>query len=88
MCRVAGIVEGLLQPDVRWVDENGGSRRWPHTGLATRHRFDRDSSPNTSRYFWRTNKPMHTTPADQPLTLQFNEAKEYAANLEAHGHKN
>jgi superfamily I DNA and/or RNA helicase len=24
--RVAGIVEGLLQPDVRWVDDKGGSR--------------------------------------------------------------
>jgi len=34
-----------------------------------------------------TNKPMYTTPADTPLTMKFNEAKEYAAKLDAHGHK-
>ena len=34
-----------------------------------------------------TNKPMYTTPADASLTMTFNEAKEYAARLDAHGHK-
>ena len=34
-----------------------------------------------------TNKPMYATPADASLTMKFNEAKEYAATLDAHGHK-
>jgi hypothetical protein len=34
-----------------------------------------------------TSKPMYATPADAPLTMKFNEAKGYAAKLEAHGHK-
>ncbi len=34
-----------------------------------------------------TNKPMYATPADASLTMTFNEAKEYAAKLDAHGHK-
>jgi hypothetical protein len=34
-----------------------------------------------------TNKPMYATPADAPLTMKFNEAKEYATKLDAHGHK-
>jgi hypothetical protein len=34
-----------------------------------------------------TNKPMYVTPADAPLTYTFNQAKEYAANLDANGHK-
>jgi hypothetical protein len=34
-----------------------------------------------------THKPMYTTPADAPLTPTFNVAKEYAAKLDAHGHK-
>ena len=34
-----------------------------------------------------TNKPMYATPADAPLTYTFNQAKEYAANLDANGHK-
>ncbi len=34
-----------------------------------------------------TNKPMYATPADASLTMKFNEAKEYAAKLDAHGHK-
>jgi Protein of unknown function (DUF1566) len=34
-----------------------------------------------------TDKPMYATPADAPLTMKFNEAKGYAAKLEAHGHK-
>ena len=34
-----------------------------------------------------TNKPMYVTPADASLTMTFNEAKEYAARLDAHGHK-
>jgi hypothetical protein len=33
-----------------------------------------------------TNKPMYATPADA-LTMTFNEAKEYAAKLDAHGHQ-
>ena len=32
-----------------------------------------------------TNKPMYATPADAPLTMKFNQAKEYAAKLNAHG---
>ena len=34
-----------------------------------------------------TKKPMYATPADAPLTMTFNEAKKYAAKLDAHGHK-
>ena len=34
-----------------------------------------------------TNKPMYATPADAPLTMTFNEATEYAAKLDAHGHR-
>src|SRR5271163_4912245 len=34
-----------------------------------------------------TNKPMYATPADASLTMTFNEATEYAAKLDAHGHK-
>ncbi len=34
-----------------------------------------------------TNKPMYATPADASLTMTFNEAKEYAARIDAHGHK-
>jgi hypothetical protein len=34
-----------------------------------------------------TNKPMYVTPADASLTMKFNEAQEYAAKLDAHGHK-
>jgi hypothetical protein len=34
-----------------------------------------------------TNKPMYATPADAPLTMKFNEAQEYAARFDAHGHK-
>ena len=34
-----------------------------------------------------TNKPMYATPADASLTMKFNEAQEYAAKLDAHGHK-
>ena len=33
-----------------------------------------------------TNKPMYTTPADAPLTYNFNQAQKYAAKLDAHGH--
>jgi len=33
-----------------------------------------------------TRKPMYVTPADAPLSYTFNEAKEYAAKLYAHGH--
>jgi len=33
-----------------------------------------------------TNKPMYATPADASLTMTFNEAKEYAAKLDAHSH--
>ena len=32
-----------------------------------------------------TNRPMYATPADASLTMQFNEAQEYAAKLNAHG---
>jgi len=34
-----------------------------------------------------TNQPMYAMPADASLTMTFNEAKEYAAKLDAHGHK-
>src|SRR5580704_12929695 len=34
-----------------------------------------------------TNKPMYATPADVPPTMTFNQATEYAAHLDAHGHK-
>jgi len=34
-----------------------------------------------------TNKPMYATPADAPLTMVFNKATEYAAQLDAHGHQ-
>ena len=34
-----------------------------------------------------TNKPMYATSADASLTMKFNEAQEYAAKLDAHGHK-
>jgi Protein of unknown function (DUF1566) len=34
-----------------------------------------------------TNKPMYTTPADASLTMTFNDAQKYAANLDAHGHQ-
>ena len=34
-----------------------------------------------------TNKPMYATPTDASLTMKFNEAQEYAAKLDAHGHK-
>jgi hypothetical protein len=34
-----------------------------------------------------TNKPMYATPADASLTMTFNEAQEFAAKLDAHGHK-
>ena len=34
-----------------------------------------------------TNKPMYATLADASLTMTFNEAKEYAAKLDAHGHQ-
>jgi hypothetical protein len=30
---------------------------------------------------------MYATPADASLTMTFNEAQEYAAKLDAHGHK-
>jgi len=33
-----------------------------------------------------TNKPMYATPADASLTMNFNEAQEYATTLDAHGH--
>ena len=34
-----------------------------------------------------TGKPMYTTPRDAPLTRTFNQAKKYAAKLDAHGHQ-
>jgi Protein of unknown function (DUF1566) len=34
-----------------------------------------------------TNKPMYATPTDAPLTMTFNEAKDYAATLVTHGHQ-
>jgi hypothetical protein len=33
-----------------------------------------------------TGTPMYTTPADAPLTMQWREARDYAARLDAHGH--
>ena len=34
-----------------------------------------------------TGKAIYATPADASLTMNFNEANEYAAKLDAHGHK-
>jgi hypothetical protein len=34
-----------------------------------------------------TGKAMYVTPADAPLTYTFNQARKYAATLDAHGHK-
>ncbi len=34
-----------------------------------------------------TNKPMYATPADALLTMEFNHATDYAAKLDAHGHR-
>ena len=34
-----------------------------------------------------TGKAMYTTPAEAPLTMTFNEATKYAAQLDAHGHQ-
>jgi hypothetical protein len=34
-----------------------------------------------------THKPVYTTPSDAPLTYTFNEAMEFAAKLDAHGHR-
>lgn len=34
-----------------------------------------------------TGKAMYATPADASLAMTFNEAKEYATRLDAHGHK-
>jgi hypothetical protein len=34
-----------------------------------------------------TFKPMYTTPADAPLTMKWQEAMEYAAKLDSHGHQ-
>jgi hypothetical protein len=34
-----------------------------------------------------TGKPIYATPKDAPLTLTFNPAAHYAANLDAHGHR-
>ena len=34
-----------------------------------------------------TNKPMYAMPVDASLTMKFNEARDYAARLDAHGHK-
>jgi hypothetical protein len=34
-----------------------------------------------------TGRAIYTTPADASLTMTFNEAKEYAAKLDAHGHQ-
>ena len=34
-----------------------------------------------------TGKAMYATPKDAPLTYSFNQAKKYAAKLEAHGHQ-
>jgi hypothetical protein len=33
------------------------------------------------------NEPMYTTPADAPLCMTFNMAKEYASQLDTYGHK-
>lgn len=34
-----------------------------------------------------THEPMYTTPSDAPLTMRWKEAMDYAARLDAHGHK-
>ena len=34
-----------------------------------------------------TGTPMYTTPADAPAARTFNQAQEYAAKLDAHGHR-
>jgi hypothetical protein len=34
-----------------------------------------------------TKNPMYVTPADASLAMKFNEAQDYAAQLDAHGHK-
>jgi len=34
-----------------------------------------------------TNNPMYTTPANAPLKMTLDEAKDHAAKLNAHGHK-
>ena len=34
-----------------------------------------------------THKPMYATPADASLTMSFNDARKYAAKLDAHGHR-
>jgi hypothetical protein len=34
-----------------------------------------------------TNKPMYAPPADASQTMEFNQATDYAAKLDAHGHK-
>jgi len=34
-----------------------------------------------------TGKAMYATPADSPLTMTFNRAREYASKLDAHGHQ-
>lgn len=34
-----------------------------------------------------TGRPMYTTPRDVPLTCSFDEAREYASRLDAHGHR-
>lgn len=34
-----------------------------------------------------TGKPIYTMSEDAPLTMTFNEAKDYAAKLDAHSHK-
>jgi hypothetical protein len=34
-----------------------------------------------------TNQPMYVTPKDAPLTMKWKAAMEYAAKLDAHGHK-
>src|SRR5437763_5000698 len=34
-----------------------------------------------------TNKPMYATPADAPLIMKWKQAMEFAARLEAHGHR-
>jgi hypothetical protein len=35
----------------------------------------------------RTNRPMYATAVDAPLTMTFQEATDYAAQLDAHGHR-
>lgn len=34
-----------------------------------------------------TGRPLYTTPADAPVTFTFDKAHDYAAGLDAHGHK-